>query len=228
MRRAYRAPGRVNLIGEHTDYNDRLVMPVAIDRHTRVIVEPRVDRRLVARWTGPLCRTRLVNRSRRAVAIKEVMLFEIEATLPPSTRLYGEGFQMLTQTGGTLGAPVNDSNYTDAGHDKLPEPDGAHAFYGLLTLAPANEDIRVLAEWAPVVERSRRDCAHRPPLRGRILVSRDGDLRQRRDAALRRRPGLAAPARVRDFWSGAALGRHERSMRVDDVPVHGARLLVCE
>ena len=49
MRRAYRAPGRVNLIGEHTDYNDGFVMPVAIDRHTSVSLEPRTDRRLIAR-----------------------------------------------------------------------------------------------------------------------------------------------------------------------------------
>src|SRR4029077_3170816 len=52
MRRAYRAPGRVNLIGEHTDYNDGFVMPVAIDRETRVVAEPRPDRRLLVRSAG--------------------------------------------------------------------------------------------------------------------------------------------------------------------------------
>ena len=49
MAATYRSPGRVNLIGEHTDYNDGFVMPVAIDRHTIVTVEPRSDRRLVVR-----------------------------------------------------------------------------------------------------------------------------------------------------------------------------------
>lgn len=34
------APGRVNLIGEHTDYNDGLVLPVAIDRSTLVVAGP--------------------------------------------------------------------------------------------------------------------------------------------------------------------------------------------
>jgi len=42
------APGRVNLIGEHTDYNDGFVLPMAIDRHVVVAFAPRSDRLLRA------------------------------------------------------------------------------------------------------------------------------------------------------------------------------------
>jgi galactokinase len=38
-----RSPGRVNLIGEHTDYNDGFVFPLAIERATYVALRPRPD-----------------------------------------------------------------------------------------------------------------------------------------------------------------------------------------
>ncbi len=44
--RIFRAPGRVNLIGEHTDYNDGFVMPAALDFSTWVKVSPLEQRKL--------------------------------------------------------------------------------------------------------------------------------------------------------------------------------------
>jgi len=41
-----RAPGRVNLIGEHTDYNDGFVLPLAIDRAIWIALDARADRRV--------------------------------------------------------------------------------------------------------------------------------------------------------------------------------------
>ena len=73
------------------------------------------------------------------------MLFDLELAMPSDTALYGEGFQMLTQTGGTLGAPADYSQYTDATHYRLPETGNARAFYGLVTLTPPGRDTTLCA-----------------------------------------------------------------------------------
>lgn len=46
-----KAPGRVNLIGEHTDYNGGFVLPAAINYHTYIAFSPRPDQQLrVVAW----------------------------------------------------------------------------------------------------------------------------------------------------------------------------------
>ena len=49
--RVFRAPGRVNLIGEHTDYNDGFVLPSAIGFYCHVAISPRKDDKLVLQST---------------------------------------------------------------------------------------------------------------------------------------------------------------------------------
>lgn len=100
--------------------------------------------KLTRTWDGPLLRARLVNAGREPVRIKEVVLLDVAHGLPPETRLYGEGFQMLSQTGGTLGKPLDLGDYTDAKHYKMPQPEGARVLHGMLTLSPPEGDQQLL------------------------------------------------------------------------------------
>ena len=40
---AVQSPGRINLIGEHTDYNNGFVLPAAIDKYVEVAIGKRTD-----------------------------------------------------------------------------------------------------------------------------------------------------------------------------------------
>ncbi len=95
-------------------------------------------------WKGDFCQSRLVNRGDSAVRVNEVVLFDIQHDLPADTHLYGESFQMLSQTSGTLGKPV-DLGYSELKHYKIPQPDGVTVVSGLMTIAPLSGETTALA-----------------------------------------------------------------------------------
>src|SRR5204862_1054819 len=85
--------------------------------------------------SGDFFRAKLTNTGPTAVHVKEVALFRIAHNLPDETALYGESFQMLSQTAGTLGKPVN-LGYDELSHYKIPQPADAKVVTGMMTLTP--------------------------------------------------------------------------------------------
>ena len=96
------------------------------------------------KWNGDVCRSRIVNRGKTSVRIKEIVLFSIQHDLPPETHLYAEIFQMLSQTSGTLAQPI-DLAYSELKHYKIPQPDGVTAASGLVMLTPPGGESNLLA-----------------------------------------------------------------------------------
>jgi alpha-galactosidase len=85
-------------------------------------------------------RAELRNTGREAIHVEAITLLHIPHVLPADkTALYGEGFQMLSQTEGTIQDPIDVGLYTDRGHYKMPAPADHTDIYGLLHLSDAVE-----------------------------------------------------------------------------------------
>jgi alpha-galactosidase len=95
-------------------------------------------------WSGNVCRSRVKNAGSAPAAIKEVVLFDLTLDQPASTPIYGESFQMLSQSGGTLGAPKDLGSYSDAKHYKMPMPEGTSTFFGAMTVSPPRHPVAAI------------------------------------------------------------------------------------
>src|ERR1035438_5368456 len=88
----------------------------APSRVTDVGGQPLVDVLVRRKWSGDRCALSVENRSRKAVRIGEVTCFDFPHHMAADTPFYAEGFQMLSQTGGTIGQPEGLGSYTDVEH----------------------------------------------------------------------------------------------------------------
>jgi hypothetical protein len=116
------------LTGKHCRKRRAPFVPIGSDDIKQYCPDQAVARRA--------CYVAVVNRGKSTARIKEVVLFDLKLGLTAETRLYGEGYQMLSQSGGTLAQPADLGNYTDAKHYKMPMPADARTYYGLMTLEP--------------------------------------------------------------------------------------------
>lgn len=130
----FRAPARVNLIGEHTDYNDGFVLPAAIQYETLVALRPRPDRLL-----------RLRSQTNGAGAE-----FDLDASSPRRGDWadYAFGVAVMLQRGGTrlTGADILVASSIPMGGGLSSSAAFEVAMgYGLLTLAGVPVDKAALA-----------------------------------------------------------------------------------
>jgi len=96
-------------------------------------------------WNGTHCKTSVKNISDAPLRPKSIVLFEVkEHGMDPDTPIYGEGFQMLYQNGGTLGHRENIGNNPDTTHYKIPDFRGLPTAYGVLNMNLAENDSLLL------------------------------------------------------------------------------------
>lgn len=174
--------------------------------------------RLETRWRGDVCRVRLVNTGNAAVRVHEVVLLDLAHGMPGDTPVYGEGFQMLSQTSGTLAKPRDVGSYTDRGHYRLPEPAGFRAVYGMLLLSPRDASEHIVVGFGSCRRFNGKLLFNAERLEA-VLETEDLELGAGKSWEMEDLVVFRNPSRDRVLESLAgALGKNHRRLRHDPVP----------
>jgi alpha-galactosidase len=90
-------------------------------------------------WDGNVCHSVVTNRGAEPVRLREVVLFAGRLDLAPTTPFYGEAYQTLSQTLGTLASPVNISRYSDHDHYRMPSTPDMITAYNTIVLSVSSD-----------------------------------------------------------------------------------------
>lgn len=117
-----RAPGRVNLIGEHTDYNDGFVLPMPIPQQTLVELTPTADRRVRAasstiEGSGVIEEYELGLEAKRGSWLDYVMgtTVALAEALPEAARARLSGFEVAVSSRVPVGSGLSSSAALEIG-----------------------------------------------------------------------------------------------------------------
>ena len=90
-------------------------------------------------WDGCVCDITLKNTSDKDITLYDIPLFSAKMMYSADTEFYGEGFNMLSQYGGTIKDFKLLGSFSDYSHYKLKKPDDMNQVYNLLMLFPKGE-----------------------------------------------------------------------------------------
>ena len=117
----------------------------AVAEDTKGAVIPASQLLVDRKWTGNTCKATCQNIGKTPLQVSTVFLFSIPAHgLPPESPVYGEGFQMLHQNGGTLQQHENIGVYPDNKHYNIPDVHGLPTVYGMMVISVKKDEHMLL------------------------------------------------------------------------------------
>lgn len=93
-----------------------------------------------AKWGVTDCRLSLTNDTRQVIRPGKIAVLTLDMPFSADTPVYGEGYNMLSQYGGTIREVGMTGSFGDARHYKLPEPEGFQQVYNMIRFSPEKEE----------------------------------------------------------------------------------------
>ncbi len=94
---------------------------------------------LDASWNGNVCSFSVTNISDKEQRLGDIILLTANMPFSADTRFYGEGYNMLSQYGGTISDFKLLGSFSDYDHYKFKRPDGINQVYNMAIFFPENE-----------------------------------------------------------------------------------------
>lgn len=95
---------------------------------------------LNCKWNDNTCSVTLKNNSNDDRKIGDITIFTADMMFSPDTEIYGEGYNMLSQYGGTVREAKLIGSFSDYTHYRLPKPDGINQVYNVAIFYPQNDE----------------------------------------------------------------------------------------
>lgn len=93
-----------------------------------------------AQWNGPDCCLSFTNNSGQTIYPEKIEVLRMDMPFGADTPIYGEGYNKLSQYGGTVQKTEMTGSYGDAEHYKLPKPEGYQQVYNMIRFSPKKDE----------------------------------------------------------------------------------------